>query len=84
MAKSKIAYISYVEDTKKHHNLIAKSAAKATKKAVKRSRKADIPITYLDGLQIIKELPEGKRIVIGTVQSRREVKVGSTEKVSQG
>lgn len=82
MTKKKVAYISYIEDTKKHHDLIAQAALKGTQRAVRRSKKASISITYIDGLEIVKESPRGRRRVIDTIGARRRVKVGTKEKIS--
>jgi|WetSurMetagenome_2_1015567.scaffolds.fasta_scaffold179028_1 hypothetical protein len=78
----KVKYISYVEDTKKHHFLIAEAAKIGTKKAVKKTRQALLAVTYVDGVNIIRESPKGIKKIIGTVGKSRKVKVGTKEKIS--
>ena len=78
----KVASIAYVEDTQKHHGIIARAAKSATSKAVKKARAASLPITYLEGKQIIKESSSGRKKILGTVENRRKVKVGSKATIS--
>jgi hypothetical protein len=78
----KVAYISYVEDTRKHHGILAKAAKKATAKAVRRAKAASISITYVENGKIIAESPTGKKTIVGTVNKSRKVKVGSKATIS--
>ncbi len=83
MAK-KIKYLSYIEDTKKHHTLIEKEAKIAVKKAIADAHKKKIPVTYMEGEQIIKEQANGKKEVIGKVRNdRRKVTVGEKTTISK-
>lgn len=38
--------------------------------AEKRAKDAGLPITYVSGTNIVKEFPDGSKIIIGTVQSK--------------
>ncbi|MEP6795466.1 MAG: hypothetical protein ABJB16_14145 [Saprospiraceae bacterium] len=82
MKKRKIDYITYIEDTKKHHKLIGLAAKEGTQKAVRKSRQSEVSITYVDGVNIIKEFPSGRMRILGTIVSGRKVKVGTKEKIS--
>jgi hypothetical protein len=78
----RVAYLAYVEDTKKHHSIIADAARKATKNAVRRAKQASLAITYVEGENIIKEYPKGRKKIIGTVAVSRKIKIGTQEKIS--
>ena len=78
----KVEYLSYVEDTRKHHSLIAEAAKIGTKKAVKKTRRALLGLTYVEGVNIIQESPKGRKKIIGTVGKSRKVEVGTRETIS--
>jgi len=79
----KNASISYAEDTKKQHKILGSLAKKATVKAVKKAKRSDLSITFLDGQRIIKEGPSGRQTTISIIaNNRRKVEIGSKEKIS--
>lgn len=81
---NKIKYLAYLEDTRKHHSLIENEAQTSTKKAIVASHKRSVPVTYLEGEQILKVGPKGKKTIVGTVENnRRKVKVGDKTKISR-
>ena len=59
-------------------------AKNSTKKAIAASHKKSVPVTFMEGEEIIKEGPRGKRSVVGTVKNnRRKVEVGAKTKISK-
>jgi len=83
MAK-KVKYLSYIEETKKHHALIEKEAKIAVKKAIAAAHKKKVPVTYMEGEQIIQEEANGKKVIIGKVRNnRRKVTVGEKTTISK-
>lgn len=62
--KSKTEYLSYIEETPKHHGKISSAASIATKNARIRALKNGKYVTYLDGNKIIKEYPNGKKVAL--------------------
>ena len=62
--KKKSDYLTYIEETRKHHKKLKKTAADATRKARKIAFSHNNYITYLENNQIIKEYPDGRKRVI--------------------
>lgn len=79
----RISSIAYIEDTKKHHKLLGELASESTKKAVRLSKKSNISITYLDGNNVVKESPNGKKkFLLKFGFKRRKVKVGEKSTIN--
>lgn len=79
----KTKYLSYIEDTVKHHKKIAEVAKLATRKAFSDAKNNSIEITYLKGNSIVSESSLGEiTIVDSEIEKRRLVKVGSRSKLS--
>lgn len=77
MAK-KAKYLSYIEDTPKHHNKLGAIARKATNAAKKEAHAKNLSVTYLKGESIIKEKADGSIEQIGQVENnRRKIAVGT-------
>lgn len=80
---SKKKYLTYIEDTKKHHGVLETIAKSSTKKAIVDSHTKSVAITIMEGEEIVKIGPKGSRLVIGKVENnRRKVKVGAKKKLS--
>jgi hypothetical protein len=80
--KRKIEYLSYLEDTKKHHGVIEKVAREAVKKAIANAKEKSVDITYLKGEKIVKESPDGTITEIAQLPNNsRIVKVGTKAKI---
>jgi len=58
---SKTKYLTYLEETRKHHSIIEKVAKSSTKKAIAASHKKSVPVTYMEGEEIIKVSHKGKK-----------------------
>jgi len=81
---SKKKYLTYIEDTRKHHSEIEKVAKSSTQKAIANSHRESVSVTYMEGEEIVKVDPKGKKSVLGTVKNnRRKVKVGEKTKLSK-
>lgn len=81
---AKKKYLTYLEDTRKHHPLIEKVAQTSAKKAIAASLSKSIPVTYMEGENIVNVGPKGKKSIVGTVKNnRRKVKVGAKTKLSK-
>lgn len=81
---TKKKYLTYLEETKKHHSVIEKVVESSTKKAIEHSHSKSVPVTFLEGERIVKVGPEGKKTVVGTVKNnRRKVKVGAKTTISK-
>ncbi len=81
---AKKKYLSYIEDTKKHHHLIEKAAEISTKKAIAISHSKSVPVTFMEGEKIVKVGPKGKRSVVGSIKNdRRKVTVGAKTRISK-
>lgn len=75
---SKTKYLTYIEDTPKHHHLIKDIAKKSGKKAISKSKSNDIAVTFLEGSNIVRENSNGTTTIIEKVGiTQRKVKVGS-------
>lgn len=74
----KTKYLTYIEDTPKHHNLLKDIVSKSGRKAVTKSISKDVAITYLEKGRIVKQSSDGRLRVLRKVNSTpRNVKVGS-------
>lgn len=81
---SKKKYLTYLEDTRKHHDVIEEVARTSTKKAIAASHKKSVPVTFMEGEEIVKVGPKGKKSIVGLVKNnRRKVKVGAKTKISK-
>lgn len=75
---SKTKYLTYIEDTPKHHGLLKDIIIKSGRNAVTKSISNDVPITYLKEGKIVKRSPDGKLRVLRKVDAvSRTVEVGS-------
>lgn len=84
MSAKKTKYLSYIEETRRHHKIIEKVAEKSVKKAISNSLDEDIPITYLEGDKIIQENSQGEKVILGSVENNiRKVKVGATSELPE-
>jgi len=78
----KVKYLSYIEDSLKHKNLLVKTAKTATLAAIKFAKKNNLYVTYQEGNKIIKEFVDGSKEVIGIVENPpKRVKVGESIKL---
>ena len=66
--KSKTEYLSYIEETPKQIVKINKVASTATKNARKRALESGTYVTYLDGDKIMNEYPDGRVVVVKTLE----------------
>jgi len=66
--KKRTEYLSYIEDTPKHHHKLEKLAQEASRKAIEEAKANNIAITYFDGESIICEQPDGSKEVVGKVE----------------
>lgn len=82
MSRKRIEYLSYIEETKKHHPKLNNVARVAAKEAIQKARNQSIPITYLAGEEIIKESAEGREVIGKHANHRRKVKIGSKSTLS--
>lgn len=77
-------YLTYIEDTRKHHSKINDAAGKSAENAISDSRKKQIPVTYLEGTEIVKVTSGKRRVIIGKIENnRRKVKVGAKTTLSK-
>ncbi len=70
-----VKYLSYIEETKKHHQLLDKVAKKSSRKAVKNAQKKAVPVTYLEGEHIVKEDAKGKKTILKELKNNRRTVV---------
>lgn len=81
---TKKKYLTYLEDTRKHHLVIEKVAKSSTKKAIAASHRKSVPVTFMEGEKIVKVGPKGKKSIVGTIKNnRRKVKVGDKTTISK-
>ncbi len=81
---TKKKYLSYIEETRKHHSEIQKIAKTSTRKAIAASHSKSVPVTFMEGEDIVKVGPKGKKEIVGKVKNnRRKVKVGAKTKLSK-
>jgi len=81
---NKTKYLTYLEETRKHHSVIAKVAKSSTRKAIAASHKKTVSVTYMEGEQIVKVSHEGRNSVVGVVKNnRRKVKKGAKTTISK-
>lgn len=81
---AKKKYLTYLEDTKKHHLEIEQVVKSSTEKAIDESHSKSVPVTYMEGEEIIKVGPKGEKAIVGIVKNnRRKVKVGDKTKISK-
>ena len=81
---TKKKYLTYLEDTRKHHLEIEKVAKSSAKKAIAESHRNSVPVTFMEGETIVKVSQNGKKSIVGTVKNnRRKVKVGAKTRISK-
>jgi len=77
-------YLTYLEETRKHHGVIEEVVKSSARKAIAVSKRKSVPVAFMEGEEIIREGPKGKKEVVGTVKNnRRKVKVGAKTKLSK-
>lgn len=81
MSRSRTSYLSYIEETPKHFNQLQRVARTATIAAIRRAKKKNLSITYLEDGWIIREDAEGKKFKIKAVTNKFR-KVNAGEKFS--
>jgi hypothetical protein len=75
---SRTKYLTYIEETRKHHSVIEKVAKSSTKKAIAASHKQFVSVVFMEGERIIKVDAKGEKFVIGEIKNnRRKVEVGA-------
>ena len=57
MATENTKYLTYIEETRKHHKLIDEVAKESSEQAILISRERKVPVTYLEGEEIKPNLP---------------------------
>lgn len=83
--KKKTEYLTYIEDTTKHHPRLVRVAQKATKLAIEEALENDIPIMYIRDGQIVREYPDGTIEIVGEVEGNRRIVVkGEQYTLSEG
>ena len=65
--KKRTAYLSYIEETRKHLTALQKVAAEATRKAIRLAKSKNLFITYKDGDKIVREYKNGDKEIIGVI-----------------
>lgn len=75
---NKTQYLTYIEETPKHHDLLKKIVKRSGESARKKSKSYNVSITYLEGQKIIKQDSEGNKIILKNIeQTPKTVKVGT-------
>lgn len=59
MPKARTTYLSYIEETPKHFNVLQKVAKEATHAAIQRAKRKNLSITYLKDNWIVSESSTG-------------------------
>ena len=72
-------YLSYIEETKKHRKKLKDIVARATRSAGKKAISNNNFITYLDGTRIVREYPDGRKVVIKKITEDMQTKVDKVE-----
>lgn len=84
MCAKKTKYLSYLEETPKHHAKIGAVATESSTKAIAASLAKSVPVTYLEGETIVKVGRNGKKSVVGKVENnRRKVARGAKATLSK-
>lgn len=84
MSAKKIKYLTYIEDTRIHHKKISEAAKKSAENAILDSQEKEIPITFLEGVEIVQVASNGQKITIGKVENnRRQVQIGGKARISK-
>lgn len=81
MKTERVKYLRYIEETRKQHKILDEAAKRSSKKAIVRSLKHAVPITYLEGELIFEENADGEKKVVGRVENNR-IKVIVGEKAT--
>lgn len=82
MKNKSTKYLSYIEDTRKQHNILLNAAKRSAKKAIEDSHHKSVPVTYLEGNDIITVTKNGKKTIIASLENhRRKVDVGAKSKL---
>ena len=78
MCAKKTKYLSYIEETRKHHTIIDAIAGESSRIAIEESLAASVPVTYLEGETIVQVDSKGGKKIVGTVENhRRKVTIGA-------
>ncbi len=84
MSAKKTKYLAYIEDTRIHHLKISEAAKKSAENAILDSQEKEIPITFLEGVEIVQVASNGQKITIGKVENnRRQVQIGAKTTLSK-
>lgn len=65
----KSSYLSYIEETPKWRTKLVRVAKKASQHAIEDAKEKGLDITYVQGMDIIKETAAGVKTVIGQVEA---------------
>ena len=76
--KKKSEYLSYIEETEKHYNILDEVAKKATQAAFKLTKSKNLPVTYIVDNQIIREHNGIKEVIEIVKNPSIKVKKGVT------
>jgi hypothetical protein len=66
--KKKSQYLSYIEETRKHHTILNSVASSATRDAVSTARAQSLTITYREGVSIVREDISGRKVIVGKIE----------------
>ena len=67
---TKKKYLTYLEDTRKHHLEIEKVAKSSAKKAIAESHRNSVPVTFMEGETIVKVSQNGKNVEINETYTK--------------
>jgi hypothetical protein len=82
MDAKKTKYLTYIEDTRIHHKKIGDAAKKSAENAILNSQENEIPVTFLEGVEIVQIASNGQIITIGKVENnRRQVQIGGKARI---
>lgn len=78
----KAKYLTYIEETKKHHSLIEEIAKKSVKNAIKNTQNKLVDVTYLQGGKIVVEKPNGLITLVQQLPlKQRKVQIGEKTRI---
>ena len=77
LKKNDIPQLDEVEDSDSWHDELANIASKAGHQAAKEAHDNSVPVTYLEGTEIIVEDEHGEKTVLKSIENnRRKVSIG--------
>ncbi len=83
LKKSNAPQLDEVEDSASWHDEVANIASRAGHRAVKEAHDNSVPVTYLEGTEIIIEDEHGQKTVLeSTENNRRKVNIGEKSTLS--